>query len=221
MTPDQLQQVADLVAAKLSAPPGWAYAAMIVCAALGAGIGAYIKKRFENYATTADFEELTRQLVANTEATEGVKAALASRSWVKQQLWAQREKHYMELMRQLSTVMRSAQALFVIAEQDLRTGRASSPEVRHRVAQLEAEMREAENELRHALAPAAVFLSSATHKEVAQLVGKREVITNNAIAAFDFYEEWVAEVRVAYEEVLYEARREIREAFEEEPPSTP
>ncbi|MDI4667432.1 hypothetical protein K9U40_24385, partial [Xanthobacter autotrophicus] len=101
MTSDQIQELARLVAAQVSAPPWWPYLLMVVLAAAGTFAGAALKRRGENYATTADFETLKMQLVANTHATEEVKAALAGRSWMKQQLWGQREKYYMELLGQL------------------------------------------------------------------------------------------------------------------------
>lgn len=56
MSPEQIQELARLVAAQVSAPPWWTYLLMLACAAAGTFIGAYLKRRGENYATTADFE---------------------------------------------------------------------------------------------------------------------------------------------------------------------
>jgi len=215
MTSDQIQELARLVAAQVSAPPWWPYLLMVVLAAAGTFAGAALKRRGENYATTADFETLKMQLVANTHATEEVKAALAGRSWMKQQLWGQREKYYMELLGQLSEVGRCAKSLYELELREMQIGAPTPPHLQKRAQESESEMAAAEKELRRGLAPASVFLSSATRQAVAELLGSRETLMSNSPTPFDFYDEWSAEAWSAYEKVLAEAQRELRDAFED------
>lgn len=222
MSPEQIQELARLVAAQVSAPPRWTYLLMLVCAAAGTFIGAYLKRRGENYATTADFDELRDQLVANTHATEGVKTVLAGRSWMKQQLWAQREKHYMDLLRHLADVR-----WFAITLRDRLDVAMESPSVlpignnQAKISEAQADLEKAQAELRHALHPAAVFLSPATHAELTALYGKRWHSAETASDPVHFYNEWAGFVGDAYSKVLAEARRELRDAFQEDVPSSP
>lgn len=215
MTPEQIQELARLLAAQVSAPPWWSYPLMLVFAAVGTFVGAVLKRRGENYATTADFETLKMQLVANTHATEEVKAALAGRSWMKQQLWAQREKYYMELLGQLSEVGRCAKSLFELELREMRVGGPLPPHLQERAQECESGMAAAEKELRRGLAPASVFLSRATGQTVSELLGSRETLMSNSPTPFDFFDEWSAEAWNAYRKVLAEAQRELRDGFED------
>ena len=53
---------------------------------VAAYFGAYVKKRGENYATKADFEELLRQLKATAEVAESVKVKASHADWVTREL---------------------------------------------------------------------------------------------------------------------------------------
>jgi hypothetical protein len=56
------------------------FAISAIGAALGAYGAAYLKRRAENLATKADFDEIIRQLQQTTDVTEGIKAAVSART---------------------------------------------------------------------------------------------------------------------------------------------
>src|SRR5262245_46794085 len=51
----------------------------------GSFLGAYLKRRGENYATHADFERLLGQLSEQTRATEAIKTEISEGLWNRQQ----------------------------------------------------------------------------------------------------------------------------------------
>ncbi len=125
----------------------------------------------------------------------------------------------MELLGQLSAVRRCATVLAELEMREMSRGDSLPTQLQNRATECGAEMEAAEKELRRTLAPAAVFLSPATHQAVAELLGLRESIMANTTAPFDFYDEWGAETGRAYKKVLSEAQRELRAAFDDESPS--
>ncbi len=226
MTPEQLQDLARLVAAQVSVPPWWSYLLLVlfsmVSAAIGAGIGAFLKKWGENLANTVAFNRLRAELIANTQAAEGVKAALSGRSWLKQQLWVQREKHYMQLLSQLANTQRlSVEMRDLIDASGLQVPEEASRKMDEKISRTLSELQAAEMGLKQAMAPAAGFLSQATYDEVARLFGKKQAADRNAADRADGYHEWVGITAEAYTKVLGEARRELQDAFKDDAASTP
>lgn len=85
MTPEQIRELAQAIASE-QLQVGWLFYLLwvgitIVAAAVGAGFGAYLKKRGENYATRVDFDHLIEQLRKTTEAAEGVRTDIAHNDW--------------------------------------------------------------------------------------------------------------------------------------------
>jgi hypothetical protein len=68
----------DIVSQGIYANPWFnlALALVGIAATLGAGLGAYVKKEFENFATREDFQGFEEQLRASTRTAEEVKAAI-------------------------------------------------------------------------------------------------------------------------------------------------
>lgn len=65
---------------------------------VGSFLTAYAKKRGENLATKADFDELLRQLRVQTRETEEIKSEIAKTSWVDQQRWDFKREVYSQLL---------------------------------------------------------------------------------------------------------------------------
>lgn len=59
----------------------------VLCAGLGAYLGAYLKKSAENLATHDDFEKLLAEQKRTTEATKEVEARISKEVWDKQREW--------------------------------------------------------------------------------------------------------------------------------------
>lgn len=63
---------------------------------------AYFKTRGETYATKQDFDELLRQLQAQTHATEEIKQRLSFAGWRDQRGWELRREFYANLIRKVT-----------------------------------------------------------------------------------------------------------------------
>jgi hypothetical protein len=55
----------------------WSYVALALVTLVGAFLGAYLKKRGEEFATKQDFQEILYRVKKTTEATEEIKAAIS------------------------------------------------------------------------------------------------------------------------------------------------
>jgi hypothetical protein len=73
MTPELLKLIQQAVENGITAASWIVLVLAIVGAALGAGFGSYLKRKFENYATKEDFADLLRQVQATAKATEEAK----------------------------------------------------------------------------------------------------------------------------------------------------
>ncbi len=72
--------VTEIVSRKIA--ENWLYWCLFLAASfLASFAGAYIKRRAENLATRDDFEDLKRQLAANTRVTEEIKAEIGHAEW--------------------------------------------------------------------------------------------------------------------------------------------
>jgi len=84
------------------------YVVLVGISALGGLVGsfltAYAKKRGENLATKADFDELLRQLRLQTAETEKIKSEIAKASWVHQQRWDFKREVYSQLLAVLEEI---------------------------------------------------------------------------------------------------------------------
>jgi hypothetical protein len=112
MDPATIQQIAAEVVARL--PYGNRYwLVFVVNAVVAALIGAiavlgtsYLRTRAQNLATKHDFDELRKQLKANTELVEMIKAEVGQRDWAQRE-WTNLRRIKLEA---LLTVMHECQA---------------------------------------------------------------------------------------------------------------
>lgn len=65
----------------------WFWLFTVICAAGGAYLGAYLKKKGENLATHEDLDELVAQMKATTEATKAIEARISNQVWDRQKRW--------------------------------------------------------------------------------------------------------------------------------------
>lgn len=116
MTSEQIHDLSNLIAGQLNGPPWWSYLVMLAFGAAGGFLGAYFKKKGENYATHEDFRQVLEQQKLSTEAVEDIKQVLLSRSWVKQRQWEARERHFSKILRELAALEVAAGFLFVVVK---------------------------------------------------------------------------------------------------------
>jgi hypothetical protein len=89
MDQETIRAIAAQVASKLSSH-AWVLlliqsAVLVVAAGAGAFFGEYFKTRGKHLATKADFDALQKQLRANTELVETIKAEVGQRDWARRE----------------------------------------------------------------------------------------------------------------------------------------
>lgn len=73
MDPKQLQELITQAVTESSKIEWWAYFLFFLMALAGSFVGAYLKKKAENYASKEDFNNLLEQVKKTSEATEKIK----------------------------------------------------------------------------------------------------------------------------------------------------
>ncbi len=88
----------------------WEILIPILTGAIGLFLGAYLKKKAENFATKEDFDLLLEQLKKTTSETESIKIELSKGNWLHQQSWQLKEKYYSEILNALYQYKQSVSA---------------------------------------------------------------------------------------------------------------
>jgi len=70
------------------------YIIVLVMAACGTFLVAYLKQRGKRYATKEEFDELLEELRKNTEAVEEIKTKFSEKFWINQQIWVKKQEAY-------------------------------------------------------------------------------------------------------------------------------
>jgi hypothetical protein len=101
MDKETIQQIATEVVAQL--PFGARYSVVygvvtILIAGLGVWLGSFLKTKGQNFATKQDFNELQKQLKANTELIETIKSEVSQRDWAQREWTNLRRTKLEELM---------------------------------------------------------------------------------------------------------------------------
>lgn len=72
-----------------------------IAGAVGAFVGAYLRKSGENRAANDNFAAIREQLKTTTRDTESIKQQLTGHAWRSQQQWSAREQYYSKLLTHL------------------------------------------------------------------------------------------------------------------------
>jgi hypothetical protein len=88
MDKETIQQIATEVVAQL--PFGARYSVVygvvtVLIGGLGIWFGSFLKTKGQNFATKQDFNELQKQLKANTELVETIKAEVGQKDWAQRE----------------------------------------------------------------------------------------------------------------------------------------
>jgi hypothetical protein len=179
-----------------------------VVSALGAFIGAYSKKRGENYATKQDFAELLNRLEDSTQAVEQIKAAISKGAWIEQTRWTLKKELYSTLLESLSE---TRHAIIRILETEMR----GYPRDKHGQEQREHAIRlmmdksdEACEKLRRAAAVSGLFLDDKTIAALDEYA-KGQQSSRDADDWIEHLELELAAASRAYEQVIQVARKDL------------
>ena len=82
----------------------WTYVVFGIVAVLSAYLGAYLKKKGENYATKEDFDALLDQVKKTNQATEEIKTTIARRSDFEKQVLLDQYKLVIDLQTKIMSV---------------------------------------------------------------------------------------------------------------------
>jgi hypothetical protein len=108
MTPAEIELVIRRVLNEGVRLQSLVYVVLLGISALGGIVGsfltAYARRRGENLATKADFDELLRQLRLQTKETEEIKSEIARTSWIHQQRWDFKREVYSQLLAVLEEI---------------------------------------------------------------------------------------------------------------------
>lgn len=179
-----------------------------VLCAIGAYLGAYIKRKGEDLANQENFDNLREHLRKTTQDTEEIKNVLLRKHWLRQQQWAIREQHYMNLLSHLMKLKislqdRDAYYLRPGSEHDENLSKSESFQ---RLAQVGYESYQSIREL---IGPASVFLSPKAIQSLEQLVREHWQIQEFSVCTAEYILDALKLVDDAQLLILTEARSEL------------
>jgi hypothetical protein len=112
MTPEQIEQaVRDAMATGISF--NWSmYVAIAAFTLLSGYLGAYFKRRGENFATKQDFEMLLAQTTQTAQATEEIRGKVSQGLWLSQAEFEYRKQQLAEFYGPIYAYLRTDQELY-------------------------------------------------------------------------------------------------------------
>lgn len=115
MTPEQFEQILRRVVeggiSLNTAAYLWMLIAMLAGSVIGAFVGAYVKRKGENYATKEDFDVLLEQVKQTTSETEKIKDAVLRTSRIEHDRWKFKCDFYIKMVNTLSRLGRVCRTL--------------------------------------------------------------------------------------------------------------
>ena len=91
----------------------WKVVLTVFCAAIGAYIGSYLKRKGENLATREDIDALVEQVSAVTTATKEIEAKISNEVWDKQKRWELKREVLFETLKDIAMVKERLTALYL------------------------------------------------------------------------------------------------------------
>jgi hypothetical protein len=205
MTPEQIQAMVKGAVEASGGPAWWVYALLIICACLGSYFGSYLGEKGKNTATKEDIEAITAKV-------EAVKQSLASRGWVRQQQWVNREKHYLQILTHLSVMRTQLAELYSEAKRKQEATEETSAFID--APKVLEDYIEHKGKLLELLGPASVFVPAPT-VEVIYAHFAREMrapdVFDDPVECFG---DLVISISNAFKSVLESAQTDLREAEE-------
>lgn len=201
MSAEETQRLLDLLSRGELGLSWTAYAIVGLVSLVGAFLGAYFKRRGENYATKQDLRDLTT-------IAEGIRANIANESWQNQRFWEEKKIIYLDLIRGINRI---ADALWehLLNGFDQRTHQqVQSP---GRQASVKSLLESLDRYLQYT-GVAFVFLSADAHEAMSGLAAKSKNHHDRLVAdndAYAYYSDLKKAVDEAYDRMIKAARTDL------------
>lgn len=171
----------------------------------------YLNEKGRNLATREDFDTLLEQIKKTTSETESIKAELSRHSWLTQQQWSIRERHYTELLGhiwkfKLSLQDRDEYYQYPGSEHD------DSHTTSERFLEIGRRGTESFNALRDLIGPTSTFLSNKTVQVLQQLIRDHWGAAEFSSCPAEYIKSTLELAESAYVAVLAEAKNELAPA---------
>ena len=180
-----------------------------IAAAIGAFVGAYLRKSGENLAANENFAAIREQLKTTTSDTETIKQQLSGSAWRSQQQWSAREHYYSKLLTHLHQFRL---ALDDLSDYYMEPGGEHAPdsEMGERFQKLRSGASASFAEVERLLGPAALFFSSQAVASLTKLFAEHWGLENfDAVCTADYVSGARKLAAEAYDQVLKEARTQL------------
>ena len=184
--------------------------------------GAYLKRRGENYATKQDFDALLEQTRATAKATEQIKNELSSETWLLQQKWSNKEKHYFLILSELTRVKVYLDRLLNYRKEELKIIKSMgvsiglSPEANKNLSFVKTQIAKELDVLDEKYmafqvqsGPARVFLSSSATSELEKVIGSMSNVDVPTEMLWEQFENLKNLVDIAINAVTDDAKKEL------------
>ncbi len=180
-----------------------------IAAAVGAFVGAYLRKSGESLAANENFAAIREQLKTTTRDTETIKQQLTGSAWRSQQQWSAREQYYSKLLTHLHHFRL---ALTDLCDCYMEPGREHTPdsEMGGRFHELFSSASASFAEVEKMLGPAALFLSSPAMASLNRLVDEHWRLEEfGAICTADYVIQARNLTAEAYNQILHAAQTQL------------
>lgn len=175
---------------------------------LASYIGSYMRRKGEDRATKEEFADFRERLCKTTEDTESIKNTLSGKNWLTQQQWTIREKHYVQLLSDLTKLKISLQArnqYFVEPGSEYNTSLEEQPGFLN----ASSNGSRALSAIDEQIGPAALFLSKKSIASLEKLVRKHCSVAEFSACTVEYVSAALDLVEVAYSAVLFEGKQEL------------
>lgn len=201
MTAEETQRVLDLLSEGKLGLSWVAHATVGVVALIGAYLGAYLRKRGENYAIKQDLEGLTR-------IAEQIRAQVSDASWQGQRFWEEKKTIYVDIIKGLNKICDGLWEHLLHGFNERTHERIDSPA---RLAAAQGLLRSLDHYLQYT-GIAFVFLSDQAHAAMRHFSDESKRLHDQLVADRDEYSYYSNLKKVAgetYDRMIVAAKAEL------------
>lgn len=204
MTIEEIQLVWNSL---LGVGAGLAVAAVVAAVLVRSFLSSYLEAKGKSLATKEDVQLVLDQL----QKAETLKADIAQMSWLRQQKWTNREKHYLSL---LASLTKFTMSILDRLDYFLQPGSEHDPKIGNseRFKELQIAGYEAIRLIREQVGPASIFLSEAAIDTLSTLIDHHWSVAEFSNCKKSYLSDALGLSQSAYATILDEARKELAHA---------
>lgn len=143
---------------------------LIVLTAVSAGaaayLGAYLKQKGKNLATSEDIDKLVEQVSAVTEATKKIEADISTEVWNRQRQWELKKETLLNAMTCMMAVRDKLVGLYAIHQVDRKLEATASPRLIEKMTEAARELNKALNRFDEAFFAASLVCAKDVQEEL-------------------------------------------------------